>query len=407
MRKRSKGALLTLLALVVAALALAALFTLPAPKDPDRPGRLDGLRSAAAHLQRKGIRADFAQDYVGARALLHHRDPYPVAGVAFDEIGLDWPLRNRSTHPPTAFLFALPLASLTWPHAAAVWAAAMLAAFALVALAFGAPMGAAIAIAPLALLWPPAAWSLGQLTPIWLLGAALAWRWRDRPFLAGLAVGAASLTKLLPILMLVAFLLRRRWAALAGCAVVWGSAVLLLLVLNPSSITRFVEVERTEGREQAARADNAGLLELAWHRLGTAGLVGALALVVAVGAQAWRRTTSEGSLRFEAFSAWVWLSVALLPIVWLYSLLPLAPTLLGALRTRLLLPGLAAGAALLIPVAIQPFGTDSATLLAVSIALTGVATLFGANNRSLGTRVRRWSLRSPPPDHSDGRSPTR
>ena len=53
--------------------------------------------------------------------------------------------------------------------------------------AMGARWPIALAAAPLWLLWPPAAYdrSLGQTTAVWLLCAALAYRWRDRPWLAG------------------------------------------------------------------------------------------------------------------------------------------------------------------------------------------------------------------------------
>ena len=48
---------------------------------------------------------------------------------------------------------------------------------------------------------------MGQLTPLWLLGLALAWRLRNRPGPAGAAIALASLTKLLPALCLLPFLL--------------------------------------------------------------------------------------------------------------------------------------------------------------------------------------------------------
>ena len=70
----------------------------------------------------KRLRADFAQDYIGARALLSQEELYPVLGPAFQRIGLEWEVGHRSTHPPSAFLLALPLASFNYPVALRCWA---------------------------------------------------------------------------------------------------------------------------------------------------------------------------------------------------------------------------------------------------------------------------------------------
>ncbi len=54
---------------------------------------------------------------------------------------------------------------------------------------------------------------MGQTNLLMLLGFVLALRWMDkRPWLAGLALGAAFNIKYLPIVLLPYFLLRRRWA---------------------------------------------------------------------------------------------------------------------------------------------------------------------------------------------------
>jgi len=56
---------------------------------------------------------DYAQDYIGARALLDKtKDLYPVLSDAFVDIGINWNAPHLSTHPPTAYLFALPLSLL-------------------------------------------------------------------------------------------------------------------------------------------------------------------------------------------------------------------------------------------------------------------------------------------------------
>jgi hypothetical protein len=367
----------TLVPLTLAAAAVAGLLLLPGPsrRSLDLPNQLSGLRTAASILQGEGTRSDFAADYVGARALLRNEDPYPVLGDAFLDVGLDWPLTIRSTHPPSVYALALPVAGFSWPTASALWAFAMLIAIGLSAWAFGAPPVIAAAVAPLALLWAPAAWSMGQVTALWLLGAAFAWRWRERPFLAGIAIGLAGVTKLLPLVLLAPFLLRRRWAALAGAALALGAALVPVLALYPNAIGRFVEVERDAGPEQSLRDDNGALLAIAWERFGAFGVAVAVLLLLAVAGIAVYLTLTERELRLESYALWLWLSVALLPIVWVYSLLPLAPVLIHALRASRPAAMLAA-TAIAIPAVVKPFRPDTAPYLTASIVLAGLATLL-------------------------------
>jgi len=52
------------------------------------------------------LNQDIAQDYVGARALIHHEEElYPILTIAFEKLGIEWHADHRSSHPPTAFLF--------------------------------------------------------------------------------------------------------------------------------------------------------------------------------------------------------------------------------------------------------------------------------------------------------------
>jgi hypothetical protein len=157
----------------------------------DRRPRFDG-----ATLRGEGPESDLGQEVIGARSLVRREDPYRVLAPICAESGM-WCGNGRSTHPPTAFLLALPLAAFPWRVAYAVWGFAMLATLAVASRALGAPWPLAAAIAPLSLVWPPVAWSLGQVTPIWLLGIALGWRYRRR----AAAAGVAALTKLLPALV--------------------------------------------------------------------------------------------------------------------------------------------------------------------------------------------------------------
>lgn len=364
--------------IAVAAVEVAVLLFVPAPANPDKPGVLGGIRTAAAQLRGEGPPVDLVQDYVGARRLVRGGDPYPLLTQAFASVGIDWPANHRSTHPPSAFVLVLPVAWLPWKAAAAVWAALMLAAIAGTWWALGASPQLAAALAPITLAWPPAAWSLGQLTPLWLLGLALAWRLRERPAGAGAAIALASLTKLLPALSLVPLLAVGRWRALRGFAAVWATAVGVCLLLQPSALERYAHVGRSVAREQAARGENSALLWAAWHDFGAAGVAVALVLVAALIAVSLRRLTANPRLDRWSWDAWTWAGVALLPIAWIYSLLPLLPALVRSLRRGGLAARPLALATLTIPFFVDPFGLPSGIRLALATACLGLSLLAAA-----------------------------
>jgi hypothetical protein len=368
--------------LVVAAVELGILLAIAAPANPDKPGRAGGIRTAAAQLRGDGPPVDLVQDYVGARDVARGREAYPVLTHAYASVGLRWSAGHRSTHPPTAFLLVLPVAWLPWKAASAVWTVLMLAALAAAYWALGAPAGPAVALAPLTVLWPPGGWSMGQLTPLWLLGLALAWRLRDRPAPAGAAIALASLTKLLPALSLLPFLLLRRWSVLRGFALVWGAAVALLLALDAGAIGRYVTILRTASREQAARGENSALLWAAEHRLGVAGAVVAGVLVGAVLVRVLRRVRRRGELDRLSWDGVGWAGVALLPIAWIYSLLPLLPALARLVRRGGPVAAALALVTFVVPFLVDPFGLPGGIRLAVATAALGLALVVPARPRA-------------------------
>jgi Glycosyltransferase family 87 len=348
---------------------------LPAPANPDKPGRAGGLRTAAAQLRGSGPPVDLVQDYIGARDVARGREAYPVLTHAYARVGLTWPAGHRSTHPPTAFLLVLPVAWLPWKAAASAWTVLMLAALAAAYRALGAPPGPALALAPLTVLWPPGGWSTGQLTPLWLLGLAVAWRLRDRPAPAGAAIALASLTKLLPALSLLPFLLLRRWSVLRGFALVWAGALALLLALDAGALGRYWTITRTASRDQAARHENAALLWAADHNFGAAGVAIGAVLVGAVLVRALRRIRRRGELDRLSWDGVGWAGVALLPIAWIYSLLPLLPALVRLVRRGGLVAAPLALVTFVMPFLVDPFGLPGGIRLALATAALGVALL--------------------------------
>jgi Glycosyltransferase family 87 len=175
------------------------------------------LHSAARTLKGASAPSDLAADIIGLRAMARQEDAYPILGPAAKALGLQWPVNHVSTHPPTACLLVAPVAFLPWPLAAMLWAWMMLALLAFSFRLHGLPWLLALGLTPIALLWPPVATSLGQLTIIWLWGFALGFRNRQHNhFLAGIGLGLAALTKLVPGLMIILFLSKKRWHAFRG-----------------------------------------------------------------------------------------------------------------------------------------------------------------------------------------------
>lgn len=78
-------------------------------------GNLVPLLNATSTLLGHPAWSDLPQDLIGARALLSNSDPYPILGPVATAFGENWSeVTIRSTHPPTAFLLAVPIASLDW-----------------------------------------------------------------------------------------------------------------------------------------------------------------------------------------------------------------------------------------------------------------------------------------------------
>ncbi len=289
----------------------------------------DRIAFVGSMLKGGGNLGDIAQDVVGFRRLWENRDPYPVLGPAFREIGVSWDVRHESTHPPTAFLLAAPIAYLGRALAARVWAIVCFGLLYVALRAYGVPTRVAIGLTlGLPALWGPVASSFQQLTLVWLAGVALAFRLESRSsFLAGAAVGLASLPKLLPLVVLGYFVLRRKGRAVLGTAVVWATACLAILAISPAAFSRYVAVNRENAWAMIRRSDNIALPRQAYALLGPVGVVlVALFLVALVFVNRHALVEPAAAPRYSFF-LYSFLAVVLLPICWGYSLVPLLPVI--------------------------------------------------------------------------------
>jgi hypothetical protein len=352
----------------------------------------DTVKYASSTLKGQIPFSDFAAMVVGFRALANKTDPYPVLGTAFKDLGIDWDVRHGSNHPPTSYLLAAPVAFFSWPVASTVWAWLMLALIVLSYRFYGLSWKMSLGLMPLTLLWPPASASLGQVTVVWMFGIALAYRFRkSRLFWSGVSVGLASLSKYMPALLMIAFLLKRKWRAILGFVTLWIVSLSIVSILNPAAIPRYFEENKHTTIAIIERPDNASPLLVSYRYGGWLG-VGAIILLFALIAFVNRRYFYEWR-DFPSTRAWMLLAyfaVACLPIFWIYSLMPLLPVLIFLLSERKIVTSVIALLCILIP-SVYVRGGELSVLLTASVCLfTGLAFILDLS--SIKIFQKQWRL---------------
>ncbi|HEX8847490.1 MAG TPA: glycosyltransferase family 87 protein [Pyrinomonadaceae bacterium] len=350
----------------------------------------DSLRYASSTLKGEMPFSDFASMIVGFRALYNRTEPYPVLGVAFKDLGIDWPVTHGSNYPPTCYLFAAPVAFFNWPVASALWAWLMLCLLVLSYRFYGLSWRMALGLMPFTLLWVPASASLGQATIIWVFGLALAYRFRGKELLwSGASIGLASISKYMPGLMMILFLLKRKWRAIAGFVAVWVLALTVVVLMNPAAIPRYFEENRTTSFFLMQRTDNTAPLIASFRHGGIIG-VGLLLLLFAAIIFVNRRYFYDWKT-FPSMRAWMlvtYFSVVILPIFFIYSLMPLLPVIIYLLSERKIATTLISIYCLLISSIYIQGGEQSVLPIASVSIFTGLA--FVLDQLPLKIFQQRW-----------------
>jgi Glycosyltransferase family 87 len=254
-----------------------------------------------------------------ARAVLDGHTMYPAPTRAAMEIG------NPAVYPPFVPLLALPLALVPASLAAILWTLLLACCVAGALWLLGVRDWRCYVVG---LTGAPVAQGLlfGNLTLLLVVPVAVAWRFRDRALIAGLAVGAAVATKLFLWPLIGWLLLTRRFAA-AG----WAMASATVLVLVPWAVVGFdgflqyPDLLRALQNVYAVRSFSVAT---------TAGAMGAtvsaavaLSIVVGLGLLAlgaWLTRRSDGDRR--SFAAVVAACVLASPVVWpFYGAILLVP----------------------------------------------------------------------------------
>jgi hypothetical protein len=270
----------------------------------------------------------FAFDYRGvlwrpAHAVLHGLSPYDPAAVHVlaRTVSPDGPLNPSafSCYPPLAIVASLPLALLPLPVAVGLFTVAMVAC-AVAALRL-------VGVRDWRLLCLSAPWAahgvaLGGLTPLLMLGAAVVWRWRDRPVVAAPALAAAVALKLF-LWPLGVFLLatRRGLTAVVAAGLAVAATVAAWAVLGFSGLTAFPQLLTDTAKIDFGHDFSLGT---AFHLLGLPPAASqAAAVAVGLGVLAGVIVLGRRGDERRAFILALAASLALSPVVWLHYFLVL------------------------------------------------------------------------------------
>jgi hypothetical protein len=252
----------------------------------------------------------------------------------------------------------------------------------------------AFGLMPLTLLWPPASASLGQVTVVWMFGIAMAYHFREsRQFWSGVSIGLASLSKYMPALLMIIFLVKRRWRAVLGFVSLWIISLSLVSILNPAAIPRYVEENRHTSIAIIERPDNASPLLVSYRYGGWVGIALIILfffVIVFVNRRYFYEWKKEPSTR-----VWMLLSyfaVACLPIFWIYSLLPLLPVIIFLLCERKIVTTVIALVCILIP-SVYVWGGELYVLLIAGVSiLAGLCFILDVSSLKIFQKQWRSSL---------------
>ena len=315
---------------------------------------------------------DIHADIIGFRGILENKNAYPIIGPALRELGIDWDVHHAHTHPPTAFLFVAPISYLPVSAGLTVWGYLMIGCIFMSMVLYGFNWQWSLFLTSVSLYWTPITLSFGQITLVWMLGLAVAFKYRNiNASASGIGIGIASLTKFLPLITLFPFIYKKRLAVVVSAALVWIAALVIITIFNSETIFEYIVANRVNVSGVPGRSDNASLLIGLYRMLGFPGLV-IMGLSI-VGIIYINRTDflDPRHISSRCFMFFCWLSVALLPTAWVYSLAPLFPVLLYFILQKNILSSLLCLIALLVPLFSIPWGNQFVPVSYFCTVITG------------------------------------
>jgi hypothetical protein len=255
---------------------------------------------------------DFGIFRTAASAVIHGRSPYMAhpTGAAVAHF-------DKFVYPPIAALIFAPFAALpAGPSGVLMFIAgfaALLGALRLLGVEDWRCYGVAVISAPAV-----NSLALGAITSFLLLGAALAWRYRDRPTVVGVATAFTAVLKLFLWPLGVWLLATRRWRAAAICA---GTGLILLLggwaVIGFAGLQDYPTlVHLLQQVEAPVSYSLVALLGISGKTATALTVALSLAAVIAV----WLVARSSGGDR-RGFAVAIVFSLVASPLIWIHYLL--------------------------------------------------------------------------------------
>lgn len=265
---------------------------------------------------------DFRQFYRAAEAILHGEDPYPSAGDRLTASA------HPYVYPPFPAIVSMPFTLI--PLEAAELLAMSAQVVVVLAILFVLDVRDWRCYG-LAFLWPPviSAIQTSNVTLLFALAAALAWRFRDRPLAVSASLGLTLATKFLLWPLVLWLAATRRWtSAVLTCAVGAGLALLSWAAIGFTGFAGYPDLLRR--LEDTVGGDAYTTYVVALDLGAPQGVARAIWLMVGLGLLAAVVIVARRGDDRNAFIVAIAAAIAMSPIVWLhYFALLLVPVALA------------------------------------------------------------------------------
>jgi len=349
------------------------LYNLPSPSNNPGEKKIDvlinNIKLSGALLRGELVGGDLYQDIIGLRAIYNNKDPYPILGDAYREIGVNLDYRHASTHPPTAFLLLSPISFLSTDIIPIVWSYLMLVLLYCSFIMYGIDWQKSLIITLLSLLWTPITWSCTQITIPIIFGIAAAYNLsKKNEFFCGFFLGLSSLSKIIPGIGVLVYLVNKKWFSVLGFFSLWIISCIPILVFSDNAFKRYLEVNQTNAIDMVLRTDNSSLLIIS-HRHGFLLPIVILFILIIFS----NRRILLGD--FSNIRVWMiisFFSVALLPISWIYSISPLIMVVMFFFSSRKIFLVLLSMTCIILPNIVTGFAMQTTTYLPIVTFLCGL-----------------------------------
>ena len=264
------------------------------------------------------ITGDIAGNFAQARALLEPSyRAYDQLVQLFPLIGVDWDVPHGHPRLPMEIPLFLPIGAIDFSSPVYKAFAYALPVLAILALAWSLrlldiPPVAAWLVTGVLVVSPIGYFALESSYPFVAVALALAWRFRDRPWIASIGLVVAGAGRGVGLLPSAYFLVARSWRTLIWLIAMLAALLAIAVVLEPTIVSDFLDRGLYWGRINADRPDNASL---------------SAALIRPVYAYAAALIIFVLAARRPELLFWslAWLSAALAPIAWTYAAVALFP----------------------------------------------------------------------------------